>query len=506
MSLFLAAIDATIVASAEGAITAELGKQELLPWIGSVFLMTSTLSAATAGNLADAFGIKVSFLGLNVLFVAGCAICGAASSMEVLIAGRAIAGFGAGGLLALCLIMMGEVVSAEKFGFYIAGISAIWGVSAVLGPLIGGAFADGGVWRWCFYINLPICAMATPILISCLWKVEAPSGDFKQKFLKLDLFGYASVLVCLVCFITALQQGGVFWSWGSPQVIVLLVLAVIALGVFVWNERNFAPFPMAPPALLADQNVVSLMTISFAAGAVYYSLLYYLAIFFQINYGVSAIISGVYCIPFLVGLMAGSIGASNLVAKLGRYWHLMMASALVLMFFTLGVSFFNEDSSIVEIIFVTFFVGLPSGVLIQLRLSLLGLYIGAKHGNIASGLSQFLITLGGALGVAIVGAIQNNISAITVSESAVLMEVMNSTALQTIARTQLLEIREVLADAGSGIPRAGEALQQLIDAYNAGYAVSMRVLLGMAVMPVAAVLFLREREAPGRGSLEEVAL
>ncbi|KAJ3381655.1 hypothetical protein HDU84_004919 [Entophlyctis sp. JEL0112] len=250
------------------------------------------------------------------------------------------------------------------------------------------------------------------------------------------------------------------------------------------------------------------MTISFATGAVYYSLLYYLAIFFQINYGVSAIISGVYCIPFLVGLMTGQIGASNLVAKMGRYWHLMMSSAVVLIFFTLGVSFFNEKSSIVEIVFVTFFVGLPSGVLIQLRMSLLGLYIDAKHANIASGLSQFLITLGGALGVAIVGAIQNNISAIIVSESAALIEAMNSDTLKTVARTQLLEIREALADVGSGIPRAGEALQQLIDAYNAAYAVSMRVLLSMAVMPAAVLLFLREREAAGRevGGVEDVAL
>ncbi|KAJ3112836.1 hypothetical protein HK100_002206 [Physocladia obscura] len=307
-------MDTTIVASAEGAITSDLGQEQLLPWIGSAFLIASTVSAASSGNLAKSFGLKWSFAGLNFFFIVGCAICGASSSILMLIIGRAIAGLGAGGI-------------------FMTATTAIWTLSAVLGPLIGGAFADHGLWRWCFYINLPICLLATPIAVIALWNTETPQNSLHKKIMGLDFIGYAVVVIGLVCLVTAMQEGGISWAWNSAQVVILLILAVL---------------------------------------------------------------------------------------------------------------------------------------LVSLK--------------------------GNGVGVALVGAIQNNLSSIRINESTALLEILQSPIFVGIDSTQLVEIRVILADPQYQLAQASEALAELIDAYNFGFSISMRVVIAFGVLALASVSFMREEK------------
>ncbi|KAJ3122891.1 hypothetical protein HK100_011803 [Physocladia obscura] len=477
MTIFLAAMDATIVASAEGAITSDLGQEQLLPWIGSAFLISSTVSAASSGNLANTFGLKWTFAGLNCLFLLGCVICGAANNMSMLI------------------------------GNYLAVTVAVWTLSAVLGPLIGGAFADHGLWRWCFYINIPICAIATPVVIISLKDSETPIGTLREKFTELDFAGYAVVIVGLICLVTSMQQGGIAWGWGSAQIVVLLVLAVLSLVVFVVVEAKVSRNPMTPMEMFANRNANALFLIAFTAGAVYYALLYYLAIFFQINYGASGIIAGVQCIPFLFGLMIGSFAATRLLEKTGKFWHLMVVCAVMIIAFTVGVSFLDANSYLAERIFITFLLGLPIGVFVQNRMALLPKYMAPHLNNVATAFSQFLISLGGGIGVALVGAIQNNITSEHVAQSEFLLEELKSPIFANIDVTQLVEIREILAGLQNNT-NASIALTQLIDSYNNGFSIAMRVVIVFGILALASVLVLKEEsksESIEKKHPEEVA-
>ncbi|KAJ1558374.1 hypothetical protein HK096_001669, partial [Nowakowskiella sp. JEL0078] len=496
LTLFLCAIDATIVATAEAAISLELKKEELLPWIGSVFLMTSTVSAAASGKLADLFGIKWAFLALNIVFQIGCLVCGVSPSMEALIAGRAIAGIGAGGILALIIMILLSAVKHESIGMYISITSAVWIVSAILGPLVGGAFSDAGLWRWIFYINLPIGIPSMAIVIFCVWSMPTPDGSFKEKMKKLDTLGFLIIMIAVVCLLTALQQGGTNWEWSSAQVIVLLVLAVVFFGVFAFVEVKIVAEPMAPVPIFTDQNTLSLMILSFAIGAVYYAILYYISIYFQVAFGVTATMAGVLCVPFLVGLLVGTFSANKLIDYTGRYWYYMAICGIMTIFFTLGVSFFDSNSGLAERILVSLILGYPIGGLVQLRLALLGVYVDPSLSNTATALSQFFISLGGALSVAIVGTVQNNVVRYKIAQSPNLLAALNSPVFVKVDKTQIIEIRRLLSINGirEQIANPDAALLELLSAFDASFSISMRTLIAFGIIAFLSIILLREKK------------
>ncbi|KAJ1555535.1 hypothetical protein HK405_000789 [Cladochytrium tenue] len=520
LTVFLAALDATIIATALSSMVQDLGNEELVPWVGSVFLMTSTVTSALAGKFSIIVGRRLTVAFAAVLFLAGSALSGAAPSMESLIVGRAIAGLGAGFILSIVLIIMVDIVSMKHQGMFFSVVSAVWGLSAVLGPLIGGVFSDHGLWRWCFYINLPVGFFPLAILFFVIPSERSEGGasarlfgpDLREKLKSVDLFGAAAVFVAILCFLTPLQLGGSSWAWNAPQTITMLVLAPFATALFVWVEARFAKEPMAPPALFKDRNVAALLLLASSCGAVYYGVLTYISLYFQVDFGYTATFAGVQSIPYLAGLVMGTFSSSHILNRTGRFLIMLYAAVIMSIGFTLGVSFFNVDSGLAMRIIILLLLGLATGVIVQLRLLAVQLYVDESSVAVAVSLSQFFISLGGAVGVALAGTAINNVflSELSGAASPNLQHALSVAPLSELITdpSQAVAIRTVLSDAAlaAQIPNAAAALTELVAAYTAAFAAGIRTLVAFCGISLMALFFIVERRPSAGAVLESVAV
>ncbi|KAI9349002.1 major facilitator superfamily domain-containing protein [Zopfochytrium polystomum] len=504
--IFLAALDATIVAAALGAIVQDLGREDLAPWLGSVFLVTSTVANALAGKLSVTAGRRATVVLAGVLFLGGSALCGAAPSMEVLIVGRAVAGLGAGCILSVVIIILTDIVTPSFQGIYLGAASGVWGLSAVLGPLVGGAFSDQGLWRWCFYINLPAGLPPLGVLMLAI-RSECVSSDRRlgptllANLRQVDLAGALLAFVAILALLTPLQLAGSSWAWNSTQTIVLLAIVPLATALFVWYEATIASAPMAPPALFLNRNVSALFALATAVGAVYYGTLTYLSLFFQVNFGYSATLAGVQSTPYLVGTVVGTVGSSYVLKATGRFLSMLYVGAILAVGFTTGISFFTVSSSLAFRIFILLFSGLANGLGAQLRLLAVQHYVEGEDADVALALSQFFISLGGAIGVAVAGTTINNVLALAIRTSSPTLQFALSVpplSLLVTDPTQAVALRAALTDAAVA-PRvpggADKALEELVAAFTGAFAAGVRTLIGFSVVGVGAVVALRERRA-----------
>ncbi|KAI9359947.1 major facilitator superfamily domain-containing protein [Zopfochytrium polystomum] len=364
LAILLAALDQTIVSTILRVVVADLGKQELISWVGSASLMSQFLSY---GRLSDIFGRKWVFVFAIVVFEIGSAICGAANSMIMLIVGRAIAGVGGGGIFSLVLIIITDIVSISDRGKYQGTIGATFGLASVIGPLVGGGFADHGLWRWCFFINLPVGAVTVAFVVAVL-NLEVPSGSVAEKIRQIDFLGTALVFVGVTCFITPLQLAGSSWEWNSPQTIALLVVSALLLGVFVYVQNRVAKQPIVPPAMFMNASVPAFLVIAFAIGAAFFSSVYYIALFFQVDYGVSATAAGLNTIPLVFGVVLLSILSGQIVSRTGHYVFFLYIGGAVLAAGLAASSFLSPTSTLAARILFLLLLGIGGGSLVQIRI------------------------------------------------------------------------------------------------------------------------------------------
>ncbi|KAJ3376519.1 hypothetical protein HDU84_009796, partial [Entophlyctis sp. JEL0112] len=314
LGIMMAALDQTIVSTALKAVVADLGHQELVPWIGSAYLLTAAPFGTLYGKFADLFGRKWVFVFALVVFEAGSLVCGVAPSMDVLILGRAIAGVGGGGIFSCVLIIISDIVSLQDRGKYQGMIGACFGLSSVIGPLVGGAFSDSVSWRWCFYINLPLGALTVATVIVFL-RFPVPDGSLASKIKRIDGLGTASLFLAILCLITPLQLGGSVWNWNSAQTIVMLVLSPLFFALFAFVESRIAKEPIVPPSLFASTNATPLLVVAFCVGAAFFSATYYISLFFQVVTNATATQAGIQTIPLVLGVVAMSITSGFAISK-----------------------------------------------------------------------------------------------------------------------------------------------------------------------------------------------
>ncbi|KAI9350721.1 major facilitator superfamily domain-containing protein [Obelidium mucronatum] len=270
----LAALDQTIVATALKAIVTDFGKQDLVPWIGSAFLLTAAPLGTLYGKFADIFGRKLVFIFAIAVFELGSLLCGVATSMEFLIVGRAIAGVGGGGIFALVLIIISDIVSIQDRGKYQGAIGAIFGLSSVIAPLVGGAFSDHVSWRWCFYINLPLGAIT---LATVIFYLNFPPLN------RIDTAGAVLLFACII-FIS------------------MFILSVLLGAAFVYVEMKVAKEPIIPPGIFINSSVPALLGVGF-----------------QVVFQESATSAGLELIPLVFGLVITSMSSGLIASKYGRY-------------------------------------------------------------------------------------------------------------------------------------------------------------------------------------------
>jgi len=332
LSIFLVALDNTIVSTAIPTITTEFHSLDQVGWYGSAFFLTIASFQSTWGKAYKYFSIKPAFLLAILIFEIGSLICAVANSSTTLIVGRAIAGAGGAGIASGCYTIIASSASPAQRPAFTGLLGATYGVASVVGPLLGGVFTEKLSWRWCFYINLPIGGAAAVIIFFTFVAPEAAkpaAANPKEKFLQMDPVGTFTIMAAVVCYLLALQWGGVTKPWSDSTVIGTLVGFVLLLIVFFVNEYFMGERALLQGRLLKNRIIiVACLYVIFLAGA-FFVFLYYLPVYFQSISNVSPSESGVRNLPMILSTSIFTVVSGALISIYGHYVPLMIASSVL---------------------------------------------------------------------------------------------------------------------------------------------------------------------------------
>ncbi|KAJ3018158.1 hypothetical protein HKX48_003070 [Thoreauomyces humboldtii] len=409
LSLFLAALDQTIVSTAVPKISAQFQAFDQSAWIGIGYLLTATALSPTWGKLADIFGRKASFIAAIVIFEIGSAVCGAAQNMPMLVIGRAIAGAGGGGLFSLILIIISDLVTFEDRGKYQGILGGVFGIASVVGPLLGGVFTDAGSggWRWCFFINLPLGAIAVGVILLVLHMPDT-TGSLKEKLGRIDYLGTFFLLATIIFLLVPLEFGGTKWAWTEAKTIVLFVLGAVSLIAFIFVELRVAKEPIIPAALFESASVTCIIILSFFIGASFFALVYYVSDYFQVVNNSSATQAGISSIPLILAVSLLSIFAGQVISRAGVYVPFFWIGGILLTIGSGLMTTLSSTSNNGEKIGYLIIAGAGVGCLVQTKVIGVQASVDIKRIAIATAVTNFAQTLGGTFGVAIVGTVFNN--------------------------------------------------------------------------------------------------
>jgi EmrB/QacA subfamily drug resistance transporter len=401
LGMLLAALDQTIVATALPTIVADLGGAGHQSWVVTSYLLASTIVTALVGKLGDLFGRKAIFQTAIAFFFAGSILCGSAQSMIMLVLARALQGIGGGGITVTATALIGEVIPLRDRGRYQGALGAVFGVTTVVGPLLGGYFTDHLTWRWAFWINVPVSVV---VFIVAAGTIPTLADRAKQV---IDYTGIVFVGLGAAGLTLATSWGGTTYPWGSATIIGLFVGSAAALGVFVWVESRAAA-PILPPRLFSSPVFTVCCILSFVVGFAMLGALTFLPTYMQYVNGVSATVSGLRTLPMVAGLLITSMGSGVLVGRTGRYKIFPVAGTAVMAVAFLLLSRMNPSTSALVQSLYLFILGFGIGLCMQVLVLIVQNTSRFDDLGVATSGVTFFRTIGSSFGAAIFGSLFDN--------------------------------------------------------------------------------------------------
>ena len=509
LGLFTAAMDMTIVSTSLPRIVASLGGLGLFPWVFTSFMITSTTAVPIVGKLTDLFGRKPFYMAGVAILLLGSVLSGLSQSMEQLIAFRAVQGLGAGMILGIAFAIVGDVFPPAERGKWSGLMAGVFASASVLGPLIGGALTDHVNWRWVFYINLPLGSVALLVLFFGMPALRPLTRP------RLDYIGIVLLAATVVPALLAFSWAGSRYDWASPEIIGMFTWSAVALAMFIYAELHTEE-PLLPMGLFRNRIFAVSAVVTLMTGVAMFGALSYIPLFVQGVIGASATNSGLVIMPMMIAMAISSAITGQIISRLGRY-RVMGVAGLAIM--TAGMFLLAQmDANATIFIARRNMVVMGIGLGMSLPLFMLAVQNAVPHRmmGVATSTMQFLRTVGGTMGVAIMGSLINSTLSTELAANTPRQVTENAppALLEQIRNPQFLLSPEQLIAVRSAFEQLGPQGTQLFEASIGAVRASLATAIGDAFwvavfVMVGSVLvgaFLKEVPLRGAHDLESEPL
>jgi EmrB/QacA subfamily drug resistance transporter len=502
LAIFLASLDQTVVGTAMPRIIADLGGFDRFTWVTTAYLVASTTSVPIAGRLSDMFGRKRFYIGGIIVFLVGSSLAGFSQTMNQLIMFRAIQGIGGGVMMAIAFVSVGDLFPPAERGKYQGFLAAVFGLSSVIGPTLGGFITDALSWHWIFFLNIPIGIPIVLLFVRYFPQIRPSPPEHR-----LDYAGMAALILAVVPLLLGLSWGGVQYEWASPQVIGALLLSAFMTVAFIVLELR-SPEPIMPPEIYRNSVVSLSLLATFLTGFGMFGAIIFIPLYFQGVLGASATSSGSFLTPMMLGVVVGAGLSGQALSRLGGHYRTQGLIGIVLMSVGMGlVSTMGTETEYAQAVAYIVVMGFGLGVTFPSFTIAVQNAVPHRVMGVATSAIQFYRSIGGTLGLAIMGSLMASRFSSSVFGSLsdrISQAIPRDQINDLVNRPQALMDEKALAGLRAGFERFGpqgvDMADELVETLQTSLssAINYVFIIAVAIVSASFVVMLFVREIPLR--------